>query len=149
MRDAKETRKGAGQMRYVPCWKQIGISKDRYIELLHFCRQYPEWKIEANSLLGIRGMKMDGQPKGTSKTDPVATAAERRESLTRKIDLVDECAKKIRDGEWYAAIIQNVCMGRAYAQLDATIMPTSIRQAYFVARREFFDLLDKKKDQGK
>ena len=88
-------------MRYVPCWKQIGISKDRYIELLHFCRQYPEWKIEANSLLGIRGMKMDGQPKGTSKTDPVATAAERRESLTRKIDLVDECAKKIKDGEWY------------------------------------------------
>ena len=136
-------------MRYIPCWKQIGISKDRYIELLHFCRQYPEWKIEANSLLGIKGMKMDGQPRGTSKTDPVATAAERRECLTRKIDLVDECAKRIKGGEWYAAIIQNVCMGRAYAQLDATIMPTSLRQAYFAARREFFDLLDKKKDQGK
>lgn len=136
-------------MRYIPCWKQIGISKDRYIELLHFCRQYPEWKIEANSLIGIRGLKMDGQPKGTGRSDPVATAAERRESLTRKIDLVDECAKNINGGEWYAAIIQNVCMGRAYNQLDATIMPTSFRKAYFKARREFFDLLDKKKDNEK
>ena len=134
-------------MRYIPCWKQIGISKDRYIELLHFCRQYPEWKIEANSLLGIKGLKMDGLPKGTGRTDMVATAAERRESLTRKIDMVDECAKKTKGGIWYAAIIQNVCMGRSYAQLDATIMPTSFRQAYFGARREFFELLDKKKDQ--
>ena len=134
-------------MRYIPCWKQIGISKDRYIELLHFCRQYAEWKIEANSLLGIRGMKMDGQPHGNGVTDPVATAAERRESLTRKIDLVDECAKSIKGGAWYAAIIQNVCMGRSYSQLNATIMPTSFRQAFFAARREFFETLDKAKDQ--
>ena len=49
-------------MRYLPCWKQIGISQDRYTELLHFCRQYPEWKAEANSLLGIRAIKMDGLP---------------------------------------------------------------------------------------
>lgn len=133
-------------MRYTPCWKQIGISKNRYIELLHFCRQYPEWKIEANSLLGLRAVNQDGQPRGTGKSDPVASAAERRESLTRKIDLVDECAKKIKNGQWYAAIIQNVCIGRSYSQLDATIMPTSYRQAFFSARREFFDLLDKKKD---
>ena len=133
-------------MRYVPCWKQIGISKDRYIELLHFCRQYPEWKIEANSLLGIKGMKMDGQPHGTGRTDPVATAAERRESLTRKIDLVDECAKKIKDGEWYAAIIQNVCIGRSWTQMDGALMPTSNKNAFFRVRREFFDMLDKKLD---
>ena len=53
-------------MRYTPCWKQIGISQDRYTELLHFCRQYPEWKAEANSLIGIRAIKMDGQPHGTA-----------------------------------------------------------------------------------
>ena len=66
-------------MRYIPCWKQIGIAKDRYLELLHFCRQYPEWQMEAASLIGIQGMKMDGQPRGTKKHDPVAAAAERRE----------------------------------------------------------------------
>ena len=136
-------------MRYTPCWKQIGISKNRYIELLHFCRQYPEWKIEANSMLGIRGMRMDGQPRGTSKTDPVATAAELRESLMRKINLVEHCAKAVKGGEWYAALVQNVCIGKPYQQIDAAIMPTAYRQAFFTARREFFDLLNKTKDSEK
>ena len=131
-------------MRYVPCWKQIGIAKDRYLELLHFCRQYPEWQMEAASLIGIRGMKMDGQPRGTKKHDPVAAAAERREQLTRKIDIVDECAKAIGKGEWYAAIIQNVCLGKPYTKIEVTLLPTSHRPDFFRYRREFFELLDRK-----
>lgn len=50
-------------MRYTPCWKQIGISQERYFELLHFCRQYPEW---------------------LSHPTPAAL---------RKISIVDNCAK--------------------------------------------------------
>lgn len=132
-------------MRYLPCWKQIGISKDRYRELLHFCRQYPEWKTEANSLLGIRAIKQDGQPHGTGKSDPVAMAAERRERLVDKIRIVDECAMAVDGGVWYASIIQNVCIGRPYEQMDRALMPTSDKNAYFRKRREFFDLLDKRK----
>lgn len=131
-------------MRYVPCWRQIGISKDRYIELLHYCRQYPEWQMEAASMLGIRGMKTDGQPHGTRKNDPVAAAAERREHLMRKIGIVDECARAAGRGEWFAAIIQNVCMGKPYSQIDVALMPTSHRPDYFAVRREFFTLLDKR-----
>ena len=131
-------------MRYAPCWKQIGISRDRYGQLLHFCRQYPEWKTEANSLLGIRAVKMDGQPHGSGKSDPVALAAERRDKLISKIGIVDECAKAIGGGEWYAAIIQNVCIGKTYTQMDAALMPTSNRNAFFRMRRDFFDMLDKK-----
>lgn len=134
-------------MRYQPCWKQIGISVDRYRELLHFCRQYPEWKTEANSLLGIRAIKMDGQPHGSGVSDPVAMAAEKREKLMTKIEIVDDCARAIDDGEWYAAIIQNVCIGRPYEQMDRALMPTSDKNAYFRKRREFFDLLNKKTEQ--
>ena len=133
-------------MRYQPCWKQIGISVDRYRELLHFCRQYPEWKTEANSLLGIRAIKMDGQPHGSGVSDPVAMAAEKREKLMTKIEIVDDCARAIDDGEWYAAIIQNVCIGRPYEQMDRALMPTSDKNAYFRKRREFFDMLNKKTD---
>lgn len=134
-------------MRYIPCWKQIGISKDRYQELLHFCRQYPEWKIEAASLLGIRGVKADGQPHGTSKSDPVATAAERREKLIAKIDIVEECARAVGGGEWSAAIIQNVCIGQPYTQINQALMPTSLRNTFFTRRREFFELLDKRTEK--
>ncbi len=131
-------------MRYVPCWRQIGISKDRYIELLHFCRQYAEWQMEAASMLGVRSMQMDGQPHGTRKNDPVAVAAERRECLMRKIEIVDNCARAVGKGEWYAAIIQNVCMGRPYTMIEAALLPTSNKNVFFARRREFFDLLDKK-----
>lgn len=130
-------------MRYLPCWQQIGISKDRYQELLHYCRQYPEWKTEANSLLGIKAVKMDGQPHGSGKSDPVAMAAERRDRLLNKIQLVDACAREIGGGEWYAAIIQNVCIGRPYEQMDRALMPTSEKNAFFKIRRMFFDMLNK------
>ena len=132
-------------MRYLPCWKVIGISQDRYRELLHFCRQYPEWKTEANSLLGIRAVKADGLPHGTGKSDPVAAAAEKREKLMEKIEIVDRCARAVDGGAWYASIIQNVCIGRAYEQMDRALMPTSDKNAYFRKRREFFELLDKAK----
>ena len=88
---------------------------------------------------------MDGQPHGTTKSDPVAMAAERREHLLAKIDLIDKCAHEIGEGQWYAAIIQNVCIGRPYEQMDRALMPTSDRNAYFKHRRAFFDMLDKRK----
>lgn len=133
-------------MSYLPCWKQIGISQDRYRELLHFCRQYQEWKTEANSLLGIRGIRMDGQQHGSGKSDPVAMAAEKREKLIEKIAIVDDCAKAIDGGSWFESIIQNVCIGRPYEQLDMALMPTSDRNAYFKKRREFFELLNQRRD---
>lgn len=133
-------------MSYIPVYKLIGISKDRYIELLHYCRQYPEWKREASTLLGIRAVKQDGQPKGNGKSDPVALAAERRETLMEKIGIIDKCAKAVGDGEWYAAIIQNVCIGKAYEKMDKALMPTSYRHAFFAKKREFFSILDKIKD---
>ena len=131
-------------VRYLPCWQQIGISVDRYRELLHFCRQYPEWKTEANSLLGLRAVKMDGQPHGSGTSDPVAMAAEKRERLLAKIQIVDECAKIPGNGDWYAAIIQNVCIGRSYEKMDRALMPTSDKNSYFRMRREFFELLNKR-----
>lgn len=129
-------------MRYAPCWLLIGISRDRYFELLHYCRQYPEWKLEADSLLGIRAIKMDGQPHGTTVGDPVSSVAERRERLLEKMTVVEECAAAEADGGWASAIIQNVCIGKSYDQIDKTILPTSTRSEFFRKRRNFFAMLN-------
>ena len=133
-------------MRYTPCWKQIGITQDRYKELLHFCRQYPYWKSEANSMLGARAIKNDGLPHGNRKGDPVLMAVEKREKLLVKMMLVEECAKAIDGGEWYAAMMQHVCYGKTYAQMDSTLMPTSNTNEFYKQRRLFFELLDQRKD---
>ena len=93
----------------------------------------------------VIGLLSDIHIKLFPKSDPVAAAAERREKLLEKIKIIDDCALAIDGGRWYASIIQNVCIGRSYEQLDRALMPTSDKNAYFKHRRTFFELLDKKK----
>lgn len=133
-------------MRYIPCWQQIGITKERYQELLFFCRQYPYWKKEANRNIGIKAIFNDGMPHGNKKRDPVAVAAENREKVLSNMALVEECARSVSGGEWYTAIMQNVCYGKAFEMIDVESIPASNRKAYFKQRRLFFELLNQKKD---
>lgn len=130
---------------YIPNWDAIGIKKERYLELLHYCRQYPDWKTEAASLVGPRGVNLDGMPHGSGAGNPTASAAERRAGLLAKIQLVDDCAASVNNGRWYAAIIQNVCLNRPYSMLSITVLPNSNRNAFFSARKAFFVELDRRK----
>lgn len=130
---------------YIPNWEAIGIKKERYLELLHYCRQYPDWKTEAASLVGPRGVNLDGMPHGSGAGNPTASAAERRAGLLAKIQLVDDCAASVNNGRWYAAIIQNVCLNRPYSMLSITVLPNSNRNAFFSARKAFFVELDRRK----
>lgn len=129
--------------RYAPHWESVGISQKRYGELKQFCEQYPEWKTEAASLLGPRGVNLDGMPHGSGAGNPTASAAERRAGLMAKIQLVDDCAASVENGKWYAALILNVCLKRRYSDLDVTVLPNSNRNAFFAARKLFFIALDK------
>ena len=133
-------------MRYVPCWKQIGITQERYQELLHFCRQYPTWKMEAESQLGMKPIRNSGMPHGNRKADPVALAAEKREKVLAKMALVEECARAISEGKWYEAMMQHVCYQKAYSFIDPALLPTSDTNTFYRQRRLFFELLDMRKD---
>ena len=130
--------------RYLPNWEQYGIDKERYLELLHMCRQYPVWKQKLEDLTGIQALKMDSQPHGTGVSDPVAVLAEKRERYLMKVELIEGCAKDIGDGAWARALIQNVCYGQGYFMLDPVIMPTTNRNAFFKSRKEFFILLNER-----
>ena len=136
-------------MRYVPCWKKLKIEPERYQELLYFCRQYSRWLSEANSLLGMSHINMDGMPHGNGKSDPVSMAAEKREMLLSKIAIVDECAKAVSHGEWYTALIEIICNKQSYdivCQTKKFILPSFNRNAFYNARTKFFELLDKRKE---
>ena len=129
---------------YRPAWMEYGITKFRYDELLAYCRQYPEKKAEAASLLGIGGQTLDGMPHGTDVGDPVGRAAERREKLLGDIALIEQCAAQVDGGKWYTALIQNICLRKAYMYLDAEIMPTSNRNDFYRVKKHFFVSLDEK-----
>lgn len=131
---------------YVPgTWE---ISKERYLELRAFCRQYPQWKVEAASMLGVTGASLDPTPHGNEPGDPTGRAAERRERLTEKILLVERCAAAIDRGSWYQALLLNVCNGMSYEvirDLHPETLKNNHRNFFFKARRIFFNLLDKEK----
>lgn len=130
----------------MPHYQRYGLSAQRYNELRAFCLQYPLWKAEAESLLGVGGQKLNGMPHGSGVGDPVARAAERREKLIEKIDLVESVARSVDDGRWYTALIQNCCLGRGLMMIDPAILPTSNRNAYYVARRTFYLALNELKN---
>ena len=50
--------------------------------------------------------------------------------------------KNVDGGGWERALILNCCYGVGYVDIDPAVMPTSKRNAYFEARREFFFLLN-------
>ena len=102
--------------------------------------------MEANTLLGTKGIRTDWMPHGNKRADPVALAVEKRERLLAKIAIVDECAKTIDNGKWYAAMIQHICYKKANEHIDVTLLPTSNRNDFYKHRRMFFELLNQKKD---
>lgn len=129
---------------YVPgTWE---ISKDRYLELLHFCRQYSRWKVEAASMIGVSAQQYATDPHGSEPGDPTGRAVERREDLMAMISTVESCAAAVDGGRWYQALILNICNGTGYEAiryLYPGLLKNSDRNAFFRARRMFFNLLDK------
>ena len=122
------------------------LEKERYRELLNFCRQYPRWVAEARSALDLTAVKMDGMPHGSDISNPTAAAAEARDKVLRKIEMVEGCAKAVSDGEWYQAIIYHVCMGWPYERIRINhpeLLKNCYREAFFRAKRMFFVNLDK------
>ena len=133
---------------YTPRWiTQHGISPSRYAELRAFCRQYPEWKVEAASMLGTAGAGTESAPRGSEPGDPTGRAVERRERILAKIALVESCAAAIDGGRWYQALILNACNGMSYdciRDLHPATLRTSMVGQFFKARHAFFCLLDQR-----
>lgn len=136
---------------YRPKLQEMGISKWAYEELRAFCRQYPEKKAQAAALLGIRGGSRVQEAKDERGheigvvmpptiriSSPTAEAAIKRVMLLKDCDMIDSVARMVDDGQWERALILNCCYGVGYDFIDPAILPTSGRNAYFAARREFF-----------
>lgn len=125
------------------------LERDRYKELLSFCRQYPTWLAEARGALDLTAQNMDGMPHGSGISNPVAAAAEARDKVLRKIELVERCARTAAGGEWYQAIIYHVCMGWSYERIRINhpeMLRSNYRDGFFKAKRAFFVLLDKERE---
>jgi hypothetical protein len=100
--------------------QDYGISKNRYRELLYFCRQYSEWKEDVKNQK--EGYKI--------KKEYIAIV----ERAAVKTDLV--LSKQLLD---------NVTEGICYEQLGEVLIN---RNDFFSLRRKFFYILDQEKIKG-
>lgn len=114
------------------------ISKNRYWELLYFCRGYQDRKTELSRLYSPPGSILDGMPKAKySYGDPTATRAIRAAKLRSENEMIEQAAIAA-DPYIYPDIIKNVTQGIGYDRLGC---PCS--KGYFYSRRKkFFKILN-------
>lgn len=117
------------------------ISKNRYRELLYFCRQYREKKIKLASSYTVGRCNLTGMPGGGALNDSTQAMALNNIQLEKDIKLIEETAVEVA-GTLADYIISNVCDDVPYRYIGA---PCGINQFYNI-RRKFFWLLAKKKN---
>lgn len=82
-------------------------SADLHRRAIAFAQGYRD-KLEKAENLIQRAPEIDGQPKGTGTSDPVAAAAERREKVTAEIRIVEGALEKIPE-KYRHAVLRNAC----------------------------------------
>ncbi len=119
---------------------KYNISKHRYLELYHYCMQYPEWIKELKELRGLRSHE---QTAGTGLSNPTESAAIKAAALSAKCKLIEDTAYEAnKELAMYilAGVTDEEC---TYKTLRARGMPAG-RNLYYNSRRKFYYLLSKK-----
>ena len=117
------------------------IPKHRYYELLHFCRQYDDWKKELSSiaLLGSPTVEFHSEHSENSTTERNAI---RINQLRTKMGLVEKCAD-IAGEDLAKYIFLAVTKGMTYEALLLKYNVPCCRVIFYEYYRKFFWVLDK------
>lgn len=124
------------------------ISTEKKLELIHFCRQYPEWRAEYNALVHSaegRSMAFDVVKvlRGASPR-PTEGIMLQAVKLCEKMDLVELSAFNANP-KIVRYIRQGAVEGKSYDQMNA-INPLPVSRAeYYKSLRKFYWLLAQKR----
>lgn len=118
------------------------ISKDRYLELKHFCLQYRQFKhditVECEKMPQNR--VFDIYRSRTQMSDKTAVKAVKLAILEHNTDIIDLCSQEA-GGDIAQWIFSAVTEGKSYAVLN----PPCSKQYFYLRYRAFFWLLDKRR----
>lgn len=117
------------------------ISKHRYLELRHFCLQYPEWKEEYRHLLWSTGSIII--PATCNCTDLVSENAIQKAVLAEKIDVVEQTCYEVAD-DLYSYLLKGVTEDVTYSYLRTVMGIPCCRVSYYEMYHKFFYILSQK-----
>ena len=123
------------------------ISKHRYYELLHFCRQYNDFVMEKNNILGsyVRPViHLTKVPYATPNGEHLENWAIRLADVDEKIQLIEQ-ATVDADEQLSGYILMAVSGGIGYDALDARYNIPCSRNTFYDRYRKFFWILDQRR----
>lgn len=118
------------------------LSKDRYLELRHFCLQYPEWRKGMALLDGWKKCPEELNTRivvGNVPSSPTEQTAIAREYLSRRIKMVEGCLGKL-DQAIAPFVLEGVTKGMSYDSLRTRGCPCC-REVYYQQYRLYFWVL--------
>ena len=122
------------------------ISKDRYLELKHFCLQYKEWRDEYNAIDNYpsRNIEILSNYAGISKDSFVEKQAIKAAELSKRMKLVKDVAKATDEylGDY---IFKAVTEDLSFTYLSTKLSIPCGRDMYYDRYRRFFWLMDKER----
>lgn len=125
-----------------PYW----IEKHRYLELKHFCLQYPIWKAARNSIDGLSkspDLEMIFSKSGII-SDPTARCAMQIEEYNKKMNMIKKAAHDAcyPDTILWIYILDGVTKGKSYECLNAEHNIPCCKDKYYEIYRKFFYILN-------
>lgn len=121
------------------------LSKHRYLELKHFCLQYPEWKLRLKELTDISAIDPGKLGSGQIANETERIAVEKT-MLKNKIELVEKTAMETDKSLWFY-ILQGVTEERTYVYLVNVAGIPCGKNMYYDRYRRFFWLLSRSDDR--
>ena len=110
------------------------ISKERYKELLYFCKQYKTWKAELETEDALQSPCLSGMPRSGKTSDTTANLAIARAGLSHKCQIIEESARLANKELQYEII-----------NLVTEPIKEKPSKELAAARKIFFYILDKKR----
>ncbi len=121
------------------------ISKERRLELEHFCHQYKEWEKEIKELNYISGLMIKERVQGGKVVNTVEDRALRLASLTRRLQIVNKAIDEAVDcKELRSYIFESVINGYSYKTMRGDLRDPipSGEKLFKNYRQRFYYILD-------
>ena len=118
------------------------ISKHRYLELKHFCLQYPEWKQRYRELEDSLSRAGSLIKPSDNQSDYVSDIAAEMAELKRKIELVESVAVNT-DKELSSYILEAVTKACTYEYFQTRYNIPCCRDTFYIRYRKYFWMLNR------
>ena len=126
---------------YIP--KYLAMHSETARLTIQLIRNYDRFREQADDLLALGvGIKTDGQPRGTGKSDPTAQTAAQREKILGELDAIEKGLRSIPE-EYRAVVWQWVKEGRPLYTIADSVYASD--RTWYEYKRRFITAVAREK----